>query len=155
MNKSLPSSFSRSLSLPPGSAVPPGVTAAAGSPAGMPLPPAALAVRRQMVPPPRNPYLESQWEKLSASMANLNTYKKVRIPKISRILLEEKKAFCRLNFKKLVTNRILSARQFFWGRFTMRFDDRKFLLLVHILFRKFIRYKTEMIANFSNIQNDM
>jgi hypothetical protein len=34
-----------------------------------------------MVPPPRNPYLESQWEKLSASMANLNTYKKVRIQK--------------------------------------------------------------------------
>jgi hypothetical protein len=40
----------------------------------------------------------------------------------------------------------------------MRFDDRKFFLLVlyslHIV-RKFIRYKTEMIANFTNIQNDM
>jgi hypothetical protein len=90
VNKSLPSSFSRSLSLPPGAAFPPGVTAAAGSPAGVPLPPAALAVRRQMVPPPRNPYLESQWEKLSASMAKLNTYKKVRIQKKRTILLEEK-----------------------------------------------------------------
>jgi hypothetical protein len=52
-----------------------------------------------MVPPPRNPYLESQWEKLSASMANLNTYKKVRINK-RIILLEEKKAFCRLSILK-------------------------------------------------------
>ncbi len=97
MNKSLPSSFSRSLSLPPGAAVPPGVTAA-GSPAGVPLPPAALAVRRQMVPPPRNPYLESQWEKLSSSMANLNTYKKVRIPKKRIIMLEEKKGFMSSQF---------------------------------------------------------
>ncbi len=153
MNKSLPSSFSRSLSLPPGAAVPPSVTAAAGSPAGLPLPPAALAVRRQMVPPPRNPYLESQWEKLSASMANLNTYKKVRVKK-RIILLEERKGFCRLNFifvnKKLITGRIFSALQLSWWRFTMRFDDRKFLLLglftLHIV-RKFIRYKTEMIAN--------
>jgi hypothetical protein len=70
-----------------------------------------------MVPPPRNPYLESQWEKLSASMANLNTYKKVRIKK-RIILLDEKKAFCRLNFKKLVAGRIFSALQFSWGRFT-------------------------------------
>ncbi len=62
------------------------------------------------MPPPRNPYLESQWEKLSASMANLNTYKKVRVKKKRKILLDEEQAFCRLNF--IVVNKKSFAESF-------------------------------------------